>query len=484
MTPDTLVDTADTSAPNTLGITETPVVSGIAATCLDDSYRRQKRRSRELLFRPANVLLPIVDALTAATAATISTIWSPYINLAYSRPGVITYGEILIPLVILVLTVSHALGLHDLRRIFRTKAILKSSILMAVFSVVLLALSAYLLNYQLIGRKLLLMITTILLTGSFMSRVILGKLILSYQVNRCVVGDERYLFELNYFIKDLGSEGHVELPMTFNTSDRTNLFKFIEENSVDELIIDPRTDALSSREIQQLTFDGIRITPLPDYLAEQLKIVPIDRVDSQWLCYSLETSQPIYAFFKRMVDILGASIGLILTAPVLAIAAVLIKLESKGPIFYSQTRVGKFNQPFKIYKLRSMASDAERNGAQWAAVNDARVTRIGKILRKTRIDEIPQFWNVLRGEMSIVGPRPERPEFVSDLDQSIPYYLQRHLIAPGITGWAQINYPYGSSQKDAERKLMYDLYYVRYASISLDLHICLRTVTAIMQGSR
>ena len=187
---------------------------------------------------------------------------------------------------------------------------------------------------------------------------------------------------------------------------------------------------------------------------------------------------------KRSFDIVVAVSGLLVLFPLLVVVAVLIKLESRGPAFYSQERVGQFNRSFRILKLRTMVRDAEREGAKWASRGDSRITRIGRFLRKTRIDEIPQFWNVLRGEMSLTGPRPERPEFVEMLAEQIPFYLQRHLVKPGLTGWAQINYPYGASVEDAANKLKYDLYYIKHASIVLDFQIALRTVGTLMSGSR
>ncbi len=167
------------------------------------------------------------------------------------------------------------------------------------------------------------------------------------------------------------------------------------------------------------------------------------------------------------------------------IAAIAIKATSRGgPVFYSQERVGRFNRLFRIYKLRTMVTNAETNGAQWASVDDNRITPIGNLLRRTRLDEVPQFWNVLKGEMSLIGPRPERPEFVDLLESKIPFYVQRHLVKPGLTGWAQINYPYGASIEDAHNKLTYDLYYIKNASVVLDLQIFLRTIGALMKGSR
>ena len=164
------------------------------------------------------------------------------------------------------------------------------------------------------------------------------------------------------------------------------------------------------------------------------------------------------------------------------VTAIVIKLDSPGPIFYLQERVGKGGEGFKILKFRSMRTDAEKDGPVWAKESDHRVTRIGRIIRKLRIDELPQFINVLQGEMSFIGPRPERPEFVRLLEREIPYYSQRHLIKPGLTGWAQIRYPYGASIEDAKEKLQYDLYYIKNLSPLLDLIILFETIRIVIFG--
>ena len=173
---------------------------------------------------------------------------------------------------------------------------------------------------------------------------------------------------------------------------------------------------------------------------------------------------------------------LIVVAIILIIAAIAIKLESPGAILYRQVRVGQNWRLIQVLKFRSMCHDAEKDGPQWAGKNDSRVTRIGALIRKMRIDELPQLYNVLKGEMSFVGPRPERPMFVEQLSQSIPYYAERHRVKPGITGWAQIRYPYGSTEKDAVEKLQYDLYYVKNYSLFLDLLILFQTVEVILWG--
>ena len=176
-------------------------------------------------------------------------------------------------------------------------------------------------------------------------------------------------------------------------------------------------------------------------------------------------------------------IALVLSLPLAIFAAIAIKLDSPGPIFYTQERVGKNGRTFKIIKFRSMRQDAEKGGvAQWAAERDPRITRIGNFLRKTRIDEIPQFINILRGDMSFVGPRAERPVFVEQLTEQIPFYSQRHLVEPGLTGWAQVNYGYGASVEDSMQKLQYDLYYIKNVSLLFDIWIMFKTIKVVLFG--
>ena len=194
----------------------------------------------------------------------------------------------------------------------------------------------------------------------------------------------------------------------------------------------------------------------------------------------------IYTRFKKIADILVSIILLLLSSPVILLCSLMIYLEDQGSIFYSQKRIGLNGKPFTIYKLRSMRMDAEKEGPQWASQKDKRITYIGKIIRKTRIDELPQLLCVIKGEMSLIGPRPERKEFEDQIEKEIPYYKIRHLIKPGLSGWAQVNYPYGASLKDAENKLSYDLFYIKNFSLFLDLIIFMKTIRLIanLRGSK
>jgi len=212
-----------------------------------------------------------------------------------------------------------------------------------------------------------------------------------------------------------------------------------------------------------------------------------EKVNPAWLIFSegFESSR-MTVLIKRLLDLALASFGLAISLPISLVTALLIKLESPGPVFYRQERVGERGEIFSIIKFRSMRQDAEKNGAVWATQNDSRVTRVGGFIRKVRIDELPQMWNVILDQMSFVGPRPERPIFVEQLVQKLPYYSLRHSVKPGITGWAQVCYPYGASEEDALRKLEYDLYYIKHQSIFIDLLVIFRTVKTVLfrKGSR
>lgn len=211
--------------------------------------------------------------------------------------------------------------------------------------------------------------------------------------------------------------------------------------------------------------------------------VSLNMLRPSWLIFTGRGRQAKLAEFSRsFVHWLVALIGAILSLPIVVITAALVKLESRGPVFYKQERVGRNGRTFVLMKFRSMRVDAEKAGPVWASKGDVRTTRVGRIIRKIRVDEIPQFWNILRGEMSFVGPRPERPHFVAQLAEEIPFYEQRHLIAPGLTGWAQIKYPYGASIEDARQKLQYDLFYIKNQSLILDAIIMFETIKIILFG--
>ena len=230
---------------------------------------------------------------------------------------------------------------------------------------------------------------------------------------------------------------------------------------------------------------GAWVEPLVSYLDERLKYTEVRLLHSSYFLHQKAfsiLSNKRTQISKRLVDITSAIVLLLLTFPFTIITALLIRLESPGPILFKQKRTGQYNKEFEVYKFRSMRNDAEKDGAQWASKNDARVTKIGKFIRKTRIDEIPQLINVIQGSMSIVGPRPEREVFIEDLEQEIPYYRFRHAVKPGVTGLAQVSYPYGASVEDAIWKHKYDIHYIKHHSALLDFKILLLTVKTVVFG--
>ena len=266
----------------------------------------------------------------------------------------------------------------------------------------------------------------------------------------------------------------------------SKLVAWAEEKGISEIVLAITRDL--SGDMFQAVMDcnerGIQITPMPILFEQMTGRVAVEHVGNNWFIVLPIDGVSTYSLFmllKRIADILISVLGLAFLLALLPFVALAIYLESPGPIFYSQDRVGRAGQTFQLIKLRSMAPDAEQDGQpRWAQENDKRATRVGRFLRRTRLDELPQCLNVLRGEMSLIGPRPERPEFVAELQKRIPFYRSRLAVRPGLTGWAQVNYHYGSSVEDALAKLQYDLYYIKHQSLYLDLLILLKTIGVVL----
>jgi exopolysaccharide biosynthesis polyprenyl glycosylphosphotransferase len=249
----------------------------------------------------------------------------------------------------------------------------------------------------------------------------------------------------------------------------------------DERLVD--APALGPK-LRKLRFQGVNVSTLIQAFEEQYQIVPLELVTERWLLNACTQPQLLYIRkLKRAFDLAAASLLLLLLAPLCAVIAVIVKLSSPGPVIYRQTRCGKFGRPFQVFKFRSMRADAEHDGkARWWSKNDPRETFFGRWMRKYRIDEIPQLLNILRGEMSFVGPRPERPEFMDVLSKEVPFFMERTMLLPGLTGWAQVNYPYGSNVEDAARKMEFDIYYMKHMSLVLDVFIMLDTLRTVLGG--
>ncbi len=286
------------------------------------------------------------------------------------------------------------------------------------------------------------------------------------------------------------SDGTHVVEEAINRSAIHNLTRYVENLGVSEVVLalEERRNALPLKDLLRIKTAGVHVNDFSSFIERETGRVDLDTVNPSWLIFSdgFSSGRAVSSVAKRIFDMTVSALLLALTGPLIVIFAILVKLDSKGPAFFRQTRVGLFGQNFAVLKLRSMRTDAEAGGAQWATLDDPRITRLGKFIRKVRIDELPQAWSVLKGEMSFVGPRPERPEFVSDLEEQLPYYAERHMVKPGITGWAQVNYPYGASIEDSRHKLEYDLYYAKNYTPFLDLLILLQTLRVVLwhEGAR
>lgn len=331
-------------------------------------------------------------------------------------------------------------------------------------------------------------ILTLLLSGwrQVFNRLIKSKALLN---NVLIIGQNKetdqlikYIQEnpqLGYYIKKIISEEETQLVF--------NLIETVIKEKIQTIVTvrDPHRDGTLVRNLYHCLPLKITLFDLPSFYERLTGKIPISVIEEIWFLENLMISQKnIYETLKRGFDFLLALILGFLTLPFYPLIALLIKLDSPGPVFYCQKRVGRDSRIFEVIKFRSMIKEAEKQGAQWAKENDPRITRLGKFMRKTRIDELPQLWNVFKGEMSFVGPRPERPEFVfgTNMERKIPFYQIRHLVKPGLTGWAQIKFQYGASYEDTMEKLQYDFYYLKNRSFLLDLSIILKTIKIILSG--
>ncbi len=286
-------------------------------------------------------------------------------------------------------------------------------------------------------------------------------------------------------------DNEVAVAEAINRNAINNLSDYVIRLGASEVVLamEERRNSIPMGDLLRIKTTGVNVSDFSTFLERETGRVDLDSVNPSWLIFSdgFLAGRRLSGLAKRLFDVTASLLLLLLTGPLILLGAILVKLDSAGPAFYRQRRVGLFGQEFWIIKLRTMRVDAEVDGkAVWAEKNDPRITRLGYWLRKLRIDELPQTWVVLKGHMSFVGPRPERQEFVEELEKELRYYAERHMVKPGITGWAQINYPYGASLEDARHKLEYDLYYAKNYTPFLDLLILLQTVRVILwpEGAR
>ena len=287
------------------------------------------------------------------------------------------------------------------------------------------------------------------------------------------------------FVTDNGFKPGEKLGKSEILGTTDQLLNIVQKERVDRIVmaVRERRGTFPTETLLKMSLAGdVTIEECTSFFERVTGQVHIDMLRPSWLIFDGRGRETrLKSAFREMFHRLLAFTGLIVSAPIALLTVLLIKIDSKGPVFYRQERVGKNGRVIKVIKFRSMKTDAEADGKPvWATSDDERVTRVGRVIRKIRVDEIPQFWNIIKGEMSFVGPRPERPHFVEQLAKEIPFYEHRHLTAPGLTGWAQIKYPYGASVEDARKKLQYDLYYIKNQSLALDLVIVFETIKTVL----
>ncbi len=396
---------------------------------------------------------------------------------------------------ILVLLCSHALDLYDTSRL-NTKSELYFRLLMVpgVLAFILAGVSWIRPNY-LLGNgssAIGLLILTFALFGWRIGFTWLVQLpILVERVYVLGTGEraQRVVLGLRQ-TPELGVEiaswtGKMEGAVT-REAVAAHLMEVVHKQKVHRVIVatPDRRGMIPMRELLDLRMQGVKIEEATTWLEKISGKIEVENLYPSWLIFGdgFRRSATFIAI-RRAISLVISLVGLVLTLPLLPLIVLAIRLDSKGPILYTQTRVGKGGRLFKVIKFRTMREDAEaESGPRWAGDKDSRVTRVGRFLRASRLDEIPQLWCVLKGEMAFVGPRPERPEFIDWLSKEIPYYGVRHMVRPGVTGWAQVKYRYGSTVDDAREKLQYDLFYIKNASIGLDLLIMFQTVKTVLLG--
>lgn len=327
-----------------------------------------------------------------------------------------------------------------------------------------------------------LVVSSIILIGW---RKIFYNLIKSPQIaNRVlIIGDNSLSQELVEEIKKRPQLGY-QVQIIPAPPDNLKTFCLDRQTNILVTAKELQADAATASKIFDCLSLGVDVYNLNGFYEQIAQKIPVENIEMSWFLENLaENTKKSYEIAKRLMDIILAILGLIVTLPLLPIIILIIKIESPGPIIFKQIRVGKNGKDFLAMKFRSMVRDAEKNGAQWATKNDPRVTKFGRLMRKTRLDEIPQLINILKGEMSLVGPRPERPEFIETLSREIPFYRERLLAKPGLAGWAQLMGPaYGGSKEETLEKLKFDLYYIKNRSLSLDLGVILKTIRVVLGG--
>lgn len=456
-----------------------------------------RKIARGLMSTPAARIKAIFvsDMLCAATSVLVAYSFSPSYSPSTSDPADLGVKMVIAAFACSFAFAGLAAGAYDRRyqrASWQTALRLMAAALLAWGA--LLAIN-YVIYYRFVGRWIVLISTSVFVAAAFAVRALL---FFSGQMNHnniLVVGSmatARLIENATDTIGGACSKIVVVLPeqlcsvLDQGLGRTPSSRELCDADDFDIVVVEDECDREVLCHALEYLKEGKPVSGFVWYFENYFQKAPVEKLDPTWLMSAhLNLMKPWGRTIKRLCDILLAILGLVLCLPMWPVIALLIKVTSPGPVFYYQSRVGIYGEPFSLIKFRSMIDKAEaESGPQWAVPYDRRITWVGRILRKTRLDETPQFLNVLKGDMALVGPRPERPEFVALLSSRIPYYSLRHLVKPGVTGWAQIMYGYGASEEDALEKLCYDLYYIKHGSFTLDLAIMIRTIGAVMRGSR
>ena len=429
----------------------------------------------------------VIDYAIAYASATIAFILTPHtmrmISLEQDHVGQMAFS---FGAALTVALVAHVAGLHELNQRKRSFSLLARCFFVSLLALAIVNAELLLVHYLRVGRVITIFTLLGCTVGLFTLRALLVGMVERNNYVAAIVGSTDYINHALNFLSSKKPSGMEIISLDLSEQPDIELKEWARLNGVDQMVVD--TDdplAPSQNELLNLIDGSLTVSRFTSFVENLYEKVPTQHITAQWVIDTQAEHESLYkSTLKRGLDIVIASIALVIAAPFMLIAAIAIKLESPGPVIFKQQRVGQYSRMFTMYKLRSMRTDAEKNGAQYASEQDARVTRVGQFLRASRIDEAPQLVNVLAGHMSLVGPRPERPEFTGKLESNIQFFVHRLMVKPGITGWAQINADYAVSEEDSVNKLSYDLYYIKMLSFAMDLRILLRTISRFAAGAR
>lgn len=432
----------------------------------------------------------VLDAVLSACAFVLAHLASPQFHYSQASHVTIVVGPLLFSVFLVFL--SCVLGVYDRHNFTSIGRMGSQQVAVSGFALAMTCLAFGWLGYVQVGRFIVVGAFLIAAALTFACRMIARELAQRARIRVMFVGPRKKFRPLALQLRTVYSRfyqrpAYLDLNDECVTSRRGQLIAALAEQAPDEVIVLDNSVGVHDvlHHSAAILRSGCGIFSYSSYYERLLRESPVDSIDERGV---LGTGFNVGSFhsglIKRPIDVFLAALGLFVGAPLMLTCALLVRLSGPGPIIYRQVRVGRYGREFWIYKFRTMQADAEKNGAVWASKGDCRITAVGKFLRKTRFDELPQLWNILIGDMSMVGPRPERPEFVEELCRHVPHYDLRHLVQPGLTGWAQVRFRYGASIADAQRKLAFDLYYVRHCNLAFDAAIWLRTLATMAKGAR